>query len=76
MTSAYKGEDLWPIQCPHCPNEFYEQIGRLKNGGIVECPGCGGNTFYQPDKFARMLDKAEKGIGDFGGRIRRGDETP
>jgi hypothetical protein len=35
----YEDEDLWPLKCPECGEEFTEKIGRLKTNLSAKCPG-------------------------------------
>jgi hypothetical protein len=34
----YEDDDLWPIKCPECGNEFLEKVSRIKTGERIKCP--------------------------------------
>jgi hypothetical protein len=35
----YEDNDLWPIKCPECGEEFTKEVGWLKAHTEVRCPG-------------------------------------
>jgi hypothetical protein len=68
----YEDEDLWPIKCGHCGEEFTEKIGRLKANLSVECPAvslpgpvrCGTLITIRDEEFRLALAQAQAGRYD------------
>jgi hypothetical protein len=67
----YEDEDLWPIKCPECLDEFTEQIGRMKAGQQSRCPGCSLNLRHPKEEFALTLAEAKAGRLDPWGNMLR-----
>ncbi len=57
----YEDEDLWPIKCLECRNEFTEKVGRLKLDTSVRCPECGLLQTYRREEFGLALAQAKEG---------------
>ena len=51
----YEDDDLWPIKCPECLEEFVEKIGRMKAGEKSRCPGCSLNLRHPTEEFLLAL---------------------
>ena len=60
----YEDDDLWPIKCSYCLNEFTEKIGRIKTTWASRCPECGTNLSHPDKQFLLALAQAEAGILD------------
>jgi uncharacterized Zn-finger protein len=67
----YKDEDLWPVTCPRCGEQFHKPVGWLKKNHIMQCPGagCGADLQYHPQTFMDALNKAMGAIFDFSGHL-------
>ena len=70
-TRVYKKDtDLFPLACPQCGHKFREQVGRLRAGADLWCPGlgCGVHLKYEATVFLQALGRARRGLyvrGDF-----------
>jgi hypothetical protein len=62
----YEDKDPWPIKCPECHEEFVAEVGRIKAGERIKCPGvdCTLSVWYPAEQFRLMLAEAEAGIFD------------
>lgn len=68
----YEDQDLWPIKCPYCGEEFTEKIGRLKANFSVKCPAvtlpgpvpCPTTINMRDEEFRLMLAEAQAGRHD------------
>lgn len=60
----YEDDDLWPIKCPECGEEFTEKIGRMKAGEQSRCPRCLLNLWHPKEQFLLALGEAQAGRSD------------
>jgi len=74
----YEDDDLWPLKCPECLEEFSEKIGRIKTGERIKCPGadCTISVRYPPEQFKLMIAQAKAGFLDPWGSMIRPKEPP
>jgi hypothetical protein len=77
-TRVYKDTDFFPLVCPQRGNKFKEQVGQLKAGADLWCPGlgCGVRLKYEVTEFLRVLGKARRGLYDFRGDFLSPDARP
>jgi hypothetical protein len=69
----YEDQDLWPIKCPSCGEEFFKQVGWLKTHTAIRCPGegCATTIHTSAEEFGLALAEAKKGRFDpFRGMLR------
>ncbi len=66
----YEDQDLWPLKCPECGEEFTKEIGWLKAHSEVKCPGilnrigpipCPVTLTYRTEQFCLDVAKAKAG---------------
>jgi hypothetical protein len=64
----YEDQDLWPLKCPECGEEFTKEIGWLKAHTTVRCPGvidplgpipCPITLTYRTDEFCIEVAEAK-----------------
>jgi hypothetical protein len=69
----YEDNDLWPVKCPACGEEFTKQVGWLKTHDTVKCPGTGCPTTINVPRegFALALAQARDGRFDPYGEMMR-----
>lgn len=56
--------DLWPIKCANCGEEFTEEVGRIKIVGGVRCPQCECRIDAPSEDFDYMVADANAGRSD------------
>jgi hypothetical protein len=69
----YEDNDLWPIKCPECGNEFLEKVSRVNTGERIKCPSvdCSTGVWHPPEQFKLALAQANAGIFDPYGNMLR-----
>jgi len=72
----YEDNDLWPVKCTHCGQEFTKKIGWLKTQKpkiSLKCPGivsklgpvlCPNTLVYGAEEFRVVLAEAKAGRFD------------
>ena len=60
----WEDENLWPIKCPFCKNEFTQQIGSMKVADEFRCSECGTKITHSKEEFFLALAEAKKGNHD------------
>ncbi len=54
---------LITITCPVCKKEFMKKAKDLKDGTVINCPGCGEKTTIRGTMFTDMAEGIDKGAG-------------
>ncbi len=74
----YEDHELFPLRCSQCGHKFKQQVGRLKAGTDLWCPGpgCGVRLKYEAAEFLRALGQARRGLYDFRGDFLIPDARP
>jgi hypothetical protein len=64
--TMYEDGDLWPIKCFECKEEFFEEVGRIKTGERIKCPGinCTVSIRYPPKQFELTVAQRNAGVFD------------
>ena len=68
-----KDEDEFPIKCPHCLEEFYENVGRIKAGLHSHCPGvgCGVHLAHPAHQFDQLVTENGEALQDYFRQFKR-----
>ena len=51
----YEDTYPWPIKCHVCLHEFTLEVGRMRSGKELRCPGCGVRLTYVVEQFETEL---------------------
>jgi hypothetical protein len=59
--------DASPLRCPNpnCQHQFKEQVGHLKAGKKLWCPGCRAALDYEVGDFLQALGRLRRGLYDY-----------
>ena len=59
---ATTGAHVIKFQCPNCGHDLEQNIGRLKSGTHMRCPGCGIGINIDTDRLASAAEEIHKAL--------------